>query len=615
MHNPYKSSPQHAVYLCGAGISAPPPSNLATVEQFLKELAILFHGKTKLSEQLINRLIYGNEIYNKLRFEQIIASMLEFDQELHCLDYLKISDPECQKPNQYHMFLAQELLLGATIITTNFDAFIEVALLDIASIDISEARGKLLKLHGSLQSTKNGNLINDSSDGLKADIFSVSAGNPISADKGSLDDLLSIVHNKILYVLGYSFNDSYDVTPFLKKTRPKRAIVFDYIPEKTEFTLELTKHTLEGFKEIQATWNTNDIEIEVWIGNPSLFVEDHCPYKTKKSIKSQQAKRRNILPKYNREELIYLAGKISVDQDALNEANPLFKCLLSSKDKNINYRSFYYYLRTLEDWSDMLALEKEAVQIAEPNYNGSLIYILLLNAASFLGPGNKFRKIHSEFRQHLGQISPEDPEQKIELVLGKSLHCIGNYFLNTGRPKLAEAALYNSLQFRTKHGSPTDVAFAEYGICLSLLHQEKNEEVKMRLQHFRDYAKKNDNISSSICLETLEGLYLLNLGSFPKALAHLEEARTLYMLGEDENQIDPETEFYILSCMSRLGYSKKQLKERLEKISAFVVSGSYSFFYEPVQVFRSAFSGKREPRKMGEFARSHANRAGLWNKM
>ena len=609
MRFPDKIKSSKSVYLCGAGISKAPPANVPIVSDFLFELYTLFKKKVSIEHKLLYRLLYGDEIYAPLRFEQIVSCFMDFDDELHCLDYLRITDVDECRPNLYHLYLAQELVCGATVITTNFDSFIEVALNKCYGLDISEVSGMLLKVHGSVQTVVGGRLVDNSVPQLKADIFSVSAGNAASGENLSLEYILDFVLDKYIYVFGYSFSDSYDVTPVLKKSMPKKAFVFEY--KDDDLYESLDSFGFSGFYEIWESWRSRGVCVEVWAGNPMLYVEKHikiCRPESEDLIVLDGG----VMPDYEIDELYYLAGRILIEQSALKDANVIFDNLKKKDCGDLHERVVYNYLRTMDDWPDMLSHSEEALKATRLSYYGSLIYVLLLNAASFVGPLKLFASLYKKFLLHIGGVDCLAPDQKVDLIKGRSYHCLGNYYLNTGRPMLAEIPMRKSLELRVKYGSPIDIVFAEHGLCLSLLHQNKIEAVEQKIIHIRDYVKKNDDIYSRICLKILEGLMFFKKSLYWDAYYCFNEANDLYKIGEDDLQRDPELELYILGSMCRLHFSVERLTEYLSFIEGFVRENGYCLYYEVIDVFWCAFSGKHKPNNMGPLANMHALNAHLW---
>src|SRR5436190_12955803 len=109
-------------FLCGAGVSASPPSNLpigaefvtnilacCALEDFLPTLEMYFDNRESMTG-------------HALRFETILQALQDtIDPDLAILDDLLFSN--C--PNSVHRFLSNAVLEGHAVFTTNFDPLIE----------------------------------------------------------------------------------------------------------------------------------------------------------------------------------------------------------------------------------------------------------------------------------------------------------------------------------------------------------------------------------------------------------------------------------------------------------------------------------------------------------
>jgi len=228
-------------FLAGSGVSVDPPSSLLTGYQFTK--AILENIIPKQHKSSILRLVeFERENMRNpgdfLRFEQLMEYLIEYDPELHVLDYFADSTI----PNLNHLFLALMILQNHVVMTTNFDNLIEHALhsLNISKQQIfpiifkedwesyEEKKEKffmIFKLHGSIIDVRSQKRCLES---LKATIKQISSG------EGQLFQLEAIIRNVLeknlqendLIVLGYSGLDDFDILPTLWNITSKKRLIW-----------------------------------------------------------------------------------------------------------------------------------------------------------------------------------------------------------------------------------------------------------------------------------------------------------------------------------------------------------------------------------------------------
>jgi tetratricopeptide (TPR) repeat protein len=239
--------PSHFVFLAGSGISVPSglPSALdigSTVSEFF--------AITSTGAQVLQKWIApggtSSGLNVALRFERLLQVVRDTgDSELallRCLDRAK-------KPTGLHDFLAQMIVWGAWVFTTNFDCLIEQAYLSkkpdgplcvidrelnsrqcrnasfasVSKVHRSEKKHFLFKLHGSLHrfnssatgcrrigrwqtETINGTLDNIGNNALAA---------KLEANKERV--LYRTLRGRTLVVLGYSGLDDFDIIPSLER--------------------------------------------------------------------------------------------------------------------------------------------------------------------------------------------------------------------------------------------------------------------------------------------------------------------------------------------------------------------------------------------------------------
>lgn len=594
--------PSEAIILCGAGASVAEPANLASVAKFLNELEAQCLDGTHIEQALVHQALHGNSTNAPPRFEEIIACLLEFDSTLDCLEYLKVDIGGTEHaPNALHEYMARHIRHGGTVVTTNFDALIEIAYLTQYGEDVDSAPGSLWKVHGSIQKIESGQLIDQDNRTLKADIFSVAAGTPISGEGGALSNLSALLDGTRLLVFGYSFSDTFDVTPALLRSRPNEAAVIEFSP--TPLATVSGLQGLPGFDEVARAWRQKGTKLQFYKGDPYILATDHPP-----SAKARKPK--PLLPSYTIEQRTYLIARLLVGQDAFNKANRIFSQLASgAADANIRSRATMFHVRTLPDWDEILAYESTLENLEAVEDVGFPATIILLNGYSFVGPGSSFLRSFARFKRLAS--SKDISEQTRVLNFGKAYHCFANYLMNRGRPKAALRFAEASLLNRTKYGEPRDIHFAEYACCLSLALAGNEVELRKRLVNLRLYAKGLSDQAAQICVSIAEGLYFIVRREWSKALKRFLLARELYITEGQNEQVDPELELYILETRLRIeGWSGTSIDE-LEAVGNYVDKHGYNYFRPIVSQLRLAAAGQAISTSMDRLTRAHLERAGL----
>lgn len=245
----YLKKSQNLTFLIGAGCSVDTPSCLPV-------------GRVML-EEIIRYACDPNEIKNileleDLRFESLIEIIQNlFDKELKVIDYYA----QCDKPNIIHFFLADSIIKGNIILTTNFDLLIEQALIQlnipkekiipIITVDdfniysrpnelIQKNKYPIYKIHGSTN-----NIITnvDTHSSLIVTLQKLGANKEglnlfqIESYKKPLFD--NVMDGRSLVVMGYSGSDDFDVIPTLKTIEYSEKIIWINHSENKEEIIEI----------------------------------------------------------------------------------------------------------------------------------------------------------------------------------------------------------------------------------------------------------------------------------------------------------------------------------------------------------------------------------------
>ncbi|MFX1294584.1 MAG: tetratricopeptide repeat protein [Promethearchaeota archaeon] len=260
-------------FLVGAGISMNPPSNLPSARELGHALLELFAPPDDV-EPLYN--------LERLRYEIIVERIQEFfDKNLVFLDYFDFAT----NPNDIHYFLANAILSGNYVVTTNYDYLIEYALKNLLPdkknknilpvitkedfltyynpLELFE-QGKfpLYKIHGS---KRNIILNKDTKDSLITTISALGKNRAIGQTfaiepfkKQAVDHLMQ---DRILVVMGYSGNDDFDIGPVLRELKNvKKLIWIEHQENKNIDIVEFipTREEIESEKEkVKANYSTH----------------------------------------------------------------------------------------------------------------------------------------------------------------------------------------------------------------------------------------------------------------------------------------------------------------------------------------------------------------------
>lgn len=223
-----KVQPNELTVLCGAGVSRPAPTSLPTVYDFL--VACLTHSNhfEKHYPAFESRL---NETPSP-RFEVLIDRLRRIRDKN--MDVARVFDSLTS--NRIHQYLHQLCDCGATILTTNFDNCIERAgssdlrrvVFNGVDLDAEPPMNRtIFKPHGS-------NPLHDAerADGL---VISIRA---LSRTAGGFQQfpvwrecLLALIRERILFVVGYSGSDDFDINPVLLDSDPREILWLDYRPD------------------------------------------------------------------------------------------------------------------------------------------------------------------------------------------------------------------------------------------------------------------------------------------------------------------------------------------------------------------------------------------------
>jgi len=403
-------------FLVGAGCSIESPSNLPSGRDMIDEII-----KYTCDESEIENLLKLKTI----RFEGLVEIVRDrLDTNLRIIDYYAQS----AKPNIQHNFLAEKMINGNIVITTNFDNLIEYALLlkgvrkeDILLIITEEDYLKnttnfeefilnkkiLIKIHGSPYDIINNRNTKKSLITTIKDLYKYKANlNIFSIESFKHPIINRVLENRTLVVMGYSGSDDFDIIPTIKSIHNFKKIIWikhissnnDKIEKIYEIPSEHLKEKsiFKKVKQILFDIQKNNLNIKVYLVeadttklikkliNPPLKIESN-----KCEINPTGWFKKN-LSKPNRFQKFYISFKIYFDAQKHNDALRAIDHLLDySKEKKSKYwerialKQKALVVRKIGNIDNALKLAEESLEIAKNIKNDFAIASSTLLIADF----------------------------------------------------------------------------------------------------------------------------------------------------------------------------------------------------------------------------------------
>lgn len=260
-------------FLVGAGISINSPSNLPSARNIVTPL---ISYSTPTEE-------FKNIPIDKLRYEKVVEVIQQvWDHDLQLLDYFEL----VQEPNIVHFLLANAILKGHYVVTTNFDYLIEYALLKNVPEEshakilpvitrenfleyndpkpiIQEGRYPLYKIHGA----KRNIIANiDTTDSLVTTMEALSKdrteGETFAIEPYKKPAIINLMKGRTLIVMGYSGSDDFDISPILKELPfISRLIWIEHSSDKTPIISSVNK--VENFGQLSYESNSDELLAEI----------------------------------------------------------------------------------------------------------------------------------------------------------------------------------------------------------------------------------------------------------------------------------------------------------------------------------------------------------------
>jgi tetratricopeptide (TPR) repeat protein len=230
------TSASPTVFFVGAGVSFEQPSRVPMAIPVVEALVRTIAPSAQIAAELMPFLRAGRagefHASDYLRFEVLLEVLHDFvDPDLHVLGFIE----RFGNFNPLHQILAARALAGDSLVTTNFDALIERAVLALGGKPITlcayedfsataptlpSGHTPIFKLHGSLKRFE-GASITATPETLGATIAAIAKGTDgrrLPEPKRSF--FQNLVRGQAMLVAGYSGSDDLDIVPTFEELEP-----------------------------------------------------------------------------------------------------------------------------------------------------------------------------------------------------------------------------------------------------------------------------------------------------------------------------------------------------------------------------------------------------------
>ena len=498
-------------FLVGAGSSVDAPSCQPAGRAMMDDII-----RYTCSESEIEDILKIKD----LRFEQLIGIIQDgFDKELAIINYYD----QCDKPNLQHFYLAEMIIKGHFVMTTNFDYLIEFALLELGvpkeEIKIiitkedfekynnpeqlyNQGIKSLYKIHGSTR-----NLIEDQStrntliSTIKAFGSNKEGLNIFQVEPFKRELFNNISKDRTLVIMGYSGSDDFDVVPTLKILDRIKDVVwinFVYDDEGKERSYEIESDD----EPINPTEKVNQILYEIQRMNYADHVY-RIDVNTSRMIKELvQDKSKISLENFSLSAIEWLENNIKIPNEFLKYYIP--------------YRIYYEF----DMYDDAMRCLQLVLQLAKDSENQSWES----NATYHIGQILLAKGNHEEaLKLFERSLAIEDwlgnLEKKLIILnrLGGISESIGDYMKAFAR---YETALFISKEINDL--SAKALSLSNIGSIYQLKGQYQ-DAFNLYIEALKIEEQLGDLKNKAMILSKIGGIYFY-LKNFQDALKWLEEA-------------------------------------------------------------------------------------------
>ncbi|MHA1696470.1 MAG: tetratricopeptide repeat protein [Candidatus Helarchaeota archaeon] len=505
-------------------------------------------------------------------------------------------------PNFNHYFLARAILKNHFVITTNFDYMIEYALLnlikenkirkemikviitpsDYKELTLPERNLKnenylLLKIHGSKQDIIGNRITKES---LKVTESQLGKGLEKKETFGIESFKKELINNmfegRILFILGYSASDDFDITPVLQGANNLKALI--WIEHSNEKKIEILKiesekyynelnfnsNSLNLLQDMSKTYkfpiyyiktNTADflfqyLCVDVLNTHPE-YLNEHIIQYSKEIPEYNYWLRNNINFKNIQDhekwlfawKFYYMSGDLENQQRCLNKA---YSFVINTTDEEkkstiLNNLGYIYYKKG--DFNKAAEYFKDSIKIDERlNKFGK-------TAAAYVNIGNIYlkKKQYKESIFYYEKIIEYSARSKIPSeYLSTAYNNIGSAYDALNEKKKASEYYEKALSIDEKHGNINSKAAILNNIGES--YREKGD-FQTALKYFNDSLKIRESMGSHHEMATV----LNNIAHIKSSLGEYEEAIEIYTkaLRLDEKYNDIENKLLRLNNIGR----------------------------------------------------------------
>lgn len=473
-----------------------------------------------------------------LRFEQVISCLQVIDRKLKFLDYIRVRyNNKTRKPNAFHFFLANALSRGVDVLTTNFDALIEISC-EHANI---RPRGRFIKLHGTIEMIRDGRVIRAPTADLAATLRAVSSGNSqltLSPFQKRLQDL---VDGRNILILGYSCSDAFDIVPALYKSQPKSVIYCNYSnDEDLRVRFDIEGVSSRAACQLLRSWSDSGVPVRVIFGdiypaiNKAHDISDTGSLLFRKNAVSSLIKK--AIKNSSRANL--LLGLLLRAQDRYECARQIISNSLIGLRGRLRGEALFRRARVMPEWDEVRHEVLRALPMLHATDARIEALIVLMDADSNLGP---FENVELTWRLINNVLYDVYGKRYVDTIdYGKALHGRALGSLYEGKLSEARRLFEKSLRTRVKYGGDVlDQASALGALCLCRI---VSNCFSVHDVEWRELLLLTDNVDGQVTHRDsflINAMLCINNGNYDEAIYFIEKIEGFLNDGTDQ-QIDPE---------------------------------------------------------------------------
>ncbi|MFX0071513.1 MAG: tetratricopeptide repeat protein [Candidatus Hermodarchaeota archaeon] len=506
------------IFMVGAGISIDPPANLLPAPQFIQYLLELCAP----IEEIQNLLSLKT-----LRYEMIVELIQRYiDYGLEFMDYFEFGT----EPNLIHLFLAQAIMKGHAVYTTNFDYLIEYGLQKLLPDDkkshilpvitkhdfinnqnpnesFSDGNFPIYKLHGAKK-----NVITNikTTDSLMTTMSAFGKGDVVlSLEPHKKNSFKEISKNETIIIMGYSGSDDFDIAPVLRTLFDIKSLIwidhhkkdsfeiYEFDPKAAFVIPKGLNRTERLLAEISSNTEAQVIMIKT---NTSKFIEE----KLWALLFDKEQ-----IPKIDKSK----TSKVPQFQDWINKKFPNVPEVLKWKSTADLYLELGFK-------DDFYRCSQKGLKIAQ-EIKSKKMEAEFQNLMGVYHYNEKaFDEALSFFEKAL-EINKEMGNQQLQ---GSRINNIGLIHLEKGNYEEAMKLFEEAFKIAQGRGDYHGMATRLNNMGLVYLKQEDYEKAIEKLKEALKYDKKSGNLAGHVIRLTNIGDTYKSQQKFPEALENYRNA-------------------------------------------------------------------------------------------